>query len=117
MAREDFGPTPQASKEVDRGSHLKHLPFMKKDSRLAPQASKKGSRVPEQRRAPGAGVEDFIPWVAPISIRPPAREEEEEDDEMADLAQTSVHGSANGVPASSGRLMLPSRWLVSLINT
>ena len=29
-AREDFGPTPQASKRVDRGSHLERLPFTKK---------------------------------------------------------------------------------------
>ena len=30
-------------------------------------------------------MEDFIPWVAPISSLPPASEEEEEEDEMADL--------------------------------
>ena len=30
-------------------------------------------------------MEDFVPWVSPISSRPPAREEEEEEDEMADL--------------------------------
>ena len=41
--------------------------------------------MPKRRRAPGAGVEDFVPWVAPISIRPPAREEEEKEDEMVDL--------------------------------
>ena len=69
-AREDSGPSPQASKKVDRGSHLKSPPFMKRDSRPAPQASKKGRRVPEQQRALEAGVEDFIPWVASISSRP-----------------------------------------------
>ena len=40
------------------------------------------------RQAPGAEVEDFIPWVSPISSRPLAREEEEEEeneDEMVDL--------------------------------
>ena len=67
---------------------------MKKGSRPAPQASKKGRRVLEQRRAPGAGVDDFVPWVALISSLPPpppppppppANEEEEEEDEMADL--------------------------------
>ena len=31
------------------------------------------------------GVEDFVPWVAPISSRPLASEDEEEEDEMADL--------------------------------
>ena len=30
-------------------------------------------------------MEDFVPWVAPISSRPTASEEEEEEDEMADL--------------------------------
>ena len=61
LAREDSGPTPQAYKEVDRSSRLKHLPFTKKGSRPTPQASKKGRRVPERQRAPGAGVEDFVP--------------------------------------------------------
>ena len=30
-------------------------------------------------------MEDFVPWVSPISSRPSAREEEEEEEEMADL--------------------------------
>ena len=30
-------------------------------------------------------MEDFVPWVSPISSRPPAREEEGEEEEMADL--------------------------------
>ena len=30
-------------------------------------------------------MEDFVPWVAPISSLPPASEEEEEEDEMDDL--------------------------------
>ena len=41
--------------------------------------------MPEQRRTPGTGVEDFVPWVAPISSLPPASEEEEVEDDMADL--------------------------------
>ena len=41
--------------------------------------------MPERLKTLGAGVEDFVPWVSPISSRPPAREEEEEEDEMADL--------------------------------
>ena len=40
--------------------------------------------MPEQLRALGAGVEDFIPWVSPISSYHPAKEEEEKEDEMAD---------------------------------
>ena len=51
------------------------------DYRPASRASKKGRRVPERRRVPSVGVEDFVPWVAPISSRPPASEE----DEIADL--------------------------------
>ena len=85
LAREDPGVAPRASKEVDRGIRLKRLPFTKKGSRPTPQASKKGRRVPQWRRAPGTGVEDFIPWVAPISSLPPASEEEEEEDKMDDL--------------------------------
>ena len=84
LVREDSGLVPQASKKVDRGSRLERLPFMKKVSRPTPQASKKGRRVPERLRAPGAGVEDFVPWVSPISSCPPASEEEEEEDEMVD---------------------------------
>ena len=56
LAIEDFGPAPQASKKVDKGSCLEGFPFTKKDSRPAPQASKKGRRVPERQRAPGVGV-------------------------------------------------------------
>ena len=41
--------------------------------------------MPEQLREPEARVEDFVPWVSPISSRPPTREEEEVEDEMDDL--------------------------------
>ena len=41
--------------------------------------------MPERPKAPGAGVEDFVPWVSPISSCLPASEEEEEEDEMVDL--------------------------------
>ena len=86
LAREDFGLIPQAFREDDRGSHFKRLPFVKKGSCLAPQASKKGRRASEWPKMLGAGVEDFIPWVPSISSRPPDREEEEEkEDEMDDL--------------------------------
>ena len=30
-------------------------------------------------------MEDFIPWIGPISTIPPTSKEEEEEDEMADL--------------------------------
>ena len=70
LTKEDSGIVPQASKKVDRGSHLEHLPFMKKGSHPAPQASKKGRQVPERLRTPGVRVEDFVPWVSPICSRP-----------------------------------------------
>ena len=47
LAREDSGLVPQASKKEDRGSHFEPLPFAKKGSRPAPQASKKGRRASE----------------------------------------------------------------------
>ena len=85
LAREDPDVAPRAFKEVDRGNRPKGLPFTKKGFCLDPQVSKKGRRASEQRRPLGMGVEDFVPWVAPISSLPPASEEEEEEDEMADL--------------------------------
>ena len=85
LAREDSGLIPQASKKNDRGSSLKRLPFAKKGSRPAPQASKKGRQVPERLKTPGAGVEDFVSWVSLISSCPLAREKEEDEDDMADL--------------------------------
>ena len=85
LAGEDSGLIPQAFKKDDKGSCLERLPFAKKGSRFAPQVSKKGRRVPERLKTPGAGVEDFFPWVSLISSRPLAREEEEEEEEMIDL--------------------------------
>ena len=58
---------------------------MKKGSRPASQASKKGRRASKRTKMLGAGVEDFVPWVPLTSSGPPAKEEEEEKDEMADL--------------------------------
>ena len=86
LAREDSVPAPQASKKVDRGSRLEGSPFTKKRIPfLSPKASKKERWVFDLQRAPGAGVEDFVPWVASISSRPLASEEGEEEDGMADL--------------------------------
>ena len=85
LAREDFDFVPQAYKKDDKGSRLERLPFAKKGSRPAPQASKKGRWVPERLKTPRAGVEDFVPWVSPISSRPPDKEEEENEEEMVDL--------------------------------
>ena len=77
-SREDPDISPRASKEVDRGSCPKRLPFTKKGSRPPPQVSKKERWVPKRRRAPGTGVEDIVPWVAPILSLLPASEEEDE---------------------------------------
>ena len=61
LAREDSSLVPQAYEEDDRSSRFEHLSFAKKGSRPTPQASKKGRRVPERPKTPGAGVEDFVP--------------------------------------------------------
>ena len=74
LAREDPSVAPRSSKEVDRGSRPKRLPFTKKGSHSAPQVSKKGRRAFEQRRPLGMGVEDFVPWVAPRSSLLPSSE-------------------------------------------
>ena len=48
-----------------------------RDSRLAPRASKK--RKERRQKVAGAGAEDFILWVPPISHRSPDKEEKEDD--------------------------------------
>ena len=116
LAREDSGLVPQASKKDDRGSRLERLPFEKKGSRTVPQASKKGRRVPGRLKTPAMRVEDFIPWVSPISSLPPAKEEEEEETRWLILFTTSVHGSANEVPTLHGQLVLPPRWSARLVS-
>ena len=51
LAREDFGPAPQESKEVDRGSRHERLPFTKKGSRLAPKhLRREGGRLNGEER-------------------------------------------------------------------
>ena len=56
-----------------------------KDSRPAPQASKKKKRTLKRQKVVEAGVEDFIPWIPPISRRSPDLEEEEGEDDMSGL--------------------------------
>ena len=43
-----------------------------------------------RKKVPRAEVEDFVPWVPPISSHPPDWEEEEEGDEMCDLVHNFV---------------------------
>ena len=70
----------------ERGIRPTRLPLPTKGTSSAPwvpQIRKRGtSRV---KSAPGALVEDFIPWVRPEPNRPSASEEEEEEEEMMGL--------------------------------
>ena len=109
LAREDSKLVPQASEEDDRGNRFELLIFVKKGSCLAPQASKKGRRLPERPKAPVAGVEDFIPWVSPISSRPLLGKRKKRRTRWLISFITSAHRRANEVPALSGRLKLPLR--------
>ena len=56
-----------------------------KDSRPAPQASKKKKGTLRRWKVTGEGAEDFIPWIPPISRRSLDLEKEEEEDEMSSL--------------------------------
>ena len=76
LSREDPSLVPPASQKDDKGSRFEHPPFTREGPHLAPQASKKGRQALKQSKALGVGVEDFVPWVPPISSRPPAKEEE-----------------------------------------
>ena len=84
FASEDLSLAPQASKQGEGSGCLELPPLATKDCRLTPQASKK---MKESRlKVAGAGTEEFIPWVPPISHRSPDREEEEkEEDDMYKL--------------------------------
>ena len=55
LSREDSDLVPKAYKKDDKDSRLERLPFAKKGSRPAPQASKKGRWVPERIKTLGAG--------------------------------------------------------------
>ena len=57
---------------------------MKKGSRPALRVLKRKKGTPRQKKVPGVRVENFVPWVPPISSHPLDREEEEEE-EMSDL--------------------------------
>ena len=84
-ASEDSSPAPQASRQGERGSSFERLPLERKGSRPTPRTLKLRKEAVERRNVPRAGVEDFVSWVPPISIRPLDWEEEEEEDEMSDL--------------------------------
>ena len=63
-------------------------------------------------------MEDFVPWVAPISSLPPAsEEEEEEEDEMADLIHNfGPWKRKRGANFNQTTDVTPRLW-VRLINT
>ena len=84
-ASEDSGHAPQVSRQSERGSRLERLPLERKGSHLAPKTLKRRKGTFGRHKIPGAGVEDFVPWVPPISNGPPDLEEEEEEDGMFDL--------------------------------
>ena len=69
---------------------MERPPLAIKDSRPAPQASKKKKGTLRRQKVAGAGMEDFILWIPPISRRSPNLKEEEENDEMSGL----IHNSA-----------------------
>ena len=77
-ASEDSGLAPQASRQGERGSRLERLPLERKSSRPAPKALKRKKGTSGRENVPGAKVEDFVPWVPPISNHPLDWEEEEE---------------------------------------
>ena len=89
-ASEDSGPAPQASRQGEKGSRLECLPLARRGSRPTPQALKRRKGTPRRQKVPRAGVEDFVPWVPPISSHPLDWEEEEEEDEMYDLFHNFV---------------------------
>ena len=60
-ASEDSGPTPQVSKQGERGSRLERLPLERKGSHLAPRTLKRRKGTFGRQNIPGAGVEDFVP--------------------------------------------------------
>ena len=63
---------------------MERPPLARKDSRLGPQASKK--KKGSKKKVAGAGMEDLIPWVPPISrCSPDKEEEEEEEDDMSEF--------------------------------
>ena len=64
---------------------MEHPPLARKGSRPAPRALKRRKGTLGWQNVPKAGVEDFVPWVLPISSRPSDWEEEEEEDGMSDL--------------------------------
>ena len=75
-ASEDSGLALQASRRGERGSRLERPPLVRKGSYLTPKALKRKKGTSGRQKVPRAGVEDFVPWVPPISSHPLNWEEE-----------------------------------------
>ena len=69
-ASEDPGLAPQSSKQSERSNHLERPPLVRKGSRPAPLVLKKRKGTSGRQKVPGAGVEDFVPWVPSNPIIP-----------------------------------------------
>ena len=82
---EDFSSAPQAYRQGERGSRLERLPLERKGSRPTPRTLKRRKGTLGGQNVPWAGMEDFVPWVPPISSHYPDWGEEEEEDGMFDL--------------------------------
>ena len=67
-----------------------------KGLRPAPRTLKKRKGTFGGQNVPGAGVDDFVPWIPPISSRPPDWKEEEEEDGMSDLSHPDSRSDPNG---------------------
>ena len=105
----DSGRAPQASKQVERGGRLERPPLAIKDFRLTPRVSKK--KKGRRQKAAGAGEEDFIPWVPPISRRSSDREEEnEKEDDMSSLVHNFSARKRREMLSLSKRLMPSPKW-------
>ena len=76
-----------SSRQGKEGSCLERLPLARKGSRPVPhpRVLKRKKGKPEQKKVPRSEVENFIPWVPPISSHPLDWEEEKEEEEMFDL--------------------------------
>ena len=55
-------------------------------------------------------MEDFVPWVPPISSHPLDWEEEEEENEMSEMVHNFAARKGNTMLASSEWLMPSQRW-------
>ena len=109
-ASEDSDPTPQASRRGEKGSHLERLPLARNGSRLAPQVLKRREGTSGRQKVPGAGVEDFVPWVPPYPVIPRIGKKKRRGTKCLTRFITLLLGSESVMLASRERLMPSPRW-------